>query len=317
MAPPDKRNTQEGMYTAARILELRVNPVRGNFDVAHLKEINRRIFQDLPSLGFDKVTPGVFRPAVAAGNDWIKNRALETVKVPSHVAYSCMDKPAQARLADILERAAPATLSKLKTAEFTETIGRLYVEADYIHPFPDGNSRTLREFTRELAERSGYELDWSRFAGSAAGRDMLCIARDLAVNALALPNLRHDGTRRDVTTTMDQLGGNRELPDLLRDVVKPTRALAFARVSEHEALSAHPELAEAYKMLHVTQTYLAAKAPNRPEVQQAAMGRIVRDVQTRLDAGETTGFSRERGAQVAKRDKRQQQHNEPGPEHDR
>lgn len=152
MAAPAERQRLEGLYTAHRILELRLDPVRGNFDAAHLKQINQRIFQDLPGHGFDDVTPGEFRQPVAPGNDWIKSRRLETVGAPSNVAYSRMDAATQARLDDVLKGANPAELSKLKTAEFTAAIGKLYSEVDYIHPF---SSRTLREFTRELADASG------------------------------------------------------------------------------------------------------------------------------------------------------------------
>lgn len=61
---PDQREQIEADYTFKRVVELELDPVRGNFDVAHLKEINRRIFQDLPGAGFDDVTPGEFRPPV-------------------------------------------------------------------------------------------------------------------------------------------------------------------------------------------------------------------------------------------------------------
>jgi len=67
---PQERYALEAEQMAFRIIELRASPVRGNFDAAHLKEINRRIFQDLPGLGFDDVKPGEYRPTVAAGNDW-------------------------------------------------------------------------------------------------------------------------------------------------------------------------------------------------------------------------------------------------------
>lgn len=286
-----KRQLLEGLYTAHRIAELRRNPVRGHFDLAHLKEIHRRIFQDLPGAGFPEVAPGEFRPAVPAGNDWMKTRRLETVRVPSHVAYSAMDAAAIERLARVLAGANPSKLAQLKTAEFTQDLGELYVEADYIHAFGDGNSRTLREFTHQLAREAGYDLDWTQFAQVTAGRDVLYIARDLSVNRLALPHLRHDGTKRDVITSMDQLEGNRELPDLLRDVVRPARAVAFERLPEHEAMKAHPELGKAFTMVHLAQAYFAAKAPQQPELQAAGMQRILRDVQARLDAGETRGFS--------------------------
>ncbi|MGE6606753.1 Fic family protein [Halomonas sp. NPDC076908] len=218
---PAPRQALEATHTWQRIVELRLDPVLGNFDAAHLKEVNRRIFQDLPRLGFVDITPGEYRPTVAPGKDWIKSRHLESIGITSHVAYSPMDKAAQIRLEEVLEGVNSAKLFNVKATDFTQAIGKLYVEVDYIHPFIDGNSRTLREFTRQLAEASGYMLDWSQFDQSPSGRDVLYIARDLSVNKLALPNIQNLVTKRDVMLSMDQLEGNRELPDLLRDAVHP------------------------------------------------------------------------------------------------
>lgn len=134
-----------------------------------------------------------------------------------------MDRAAQARLDKALQGANPAALGRLNTAALIQAIGKLYAELDYIHPFGEGNSRTLREFTRSLAETSGYTLDWGRFGNSPAGRDMLYIARDRSVNELALPHIQHAGTKRDILFSMDQFEGNRNLPDLLRDAIRPRR----------------------------------------------------------------------------------------------
>lgn len=108
----EQREALEASHTFRRIVELRLDPVRGRFDAGHLKEINRRIFQDLPGLGFDDVTPGEYRPPVPAGNDWIKVRSLETVGAISSVAYSLMDEAAQKRLDEVLAKADPAKLGK-------------------------------------------------------------------------------------------------------------------------------------------------------------------------------------------------------------
>ena len=83
----EKRDRIEGLYTAHRILELELEPVRGRFDAAHLREINRRIFQDLPRAGYTDVILGEYRPAVPGGKDWMKNRALETADGSFFVAY--------------------------------------------------------------------------------------------------------------------------------------------------------------------------------------------------------------------------------------
>ena len=215
------RATLEADCAFWRLIELQVHPVVGGFDAMHLKEINRRIFQDLPGLGFDDVTPGRYRPAVPDGKDWMKNRGLSTVEGSFFVAYSRMDAAAQVRLDSALERADPAKLRAMNTAEFTVCVAWIYAELDYAHPFSDGNSRTLRSFTRQLAEESGYDLDWNRFAASRVGRDLLYIARDRSVNALAKPLALDEQTVRKLIYTMDRVEGNRDLPDLLRDAVRP------------------------------------------------------------------------------------------------
>jgi len=220
----DTRQRLEGLYTAHRLLELRLAPVAGRFDTQHLKEINRRIFQDLPRLGFTDVTPGHYRAPVPAGRDWVKQRKLASVASPVCVAYSPMDAAAQAQLDTVLNAIDPAHLAVLKTDAFIQAMAALYVQLDYLHPFADDNSRTLREFTHQLAQESGYLIDWAHFSKQLVGRDLLYIARDLSVNALALPHVRHDDTRRDILYSMDILAGNRTLLDLLRDVIRPSRA---------------------------------------------------------------------------------------------
>ena len=290
MAAPTDRERLEGLYTAHRILELRLEPVRGNFDVVHLKEINRRIFQDLPGLGFDDVTPGEYRPAVEQGYDWVKTRRLETIPEPSHVAYSSMDQEVQDRLTQLLKGTNPNELAKLDTAEFIKTIGKLYSELDYIHPFSDGNSRTLREFMRELAEMSGYTLDWDCFSKAASGRDVLYIARDLSVNELALPHIRHDSTKRDVLFSMDQFEGNRDLPELLRDAIRPSRAIAFEQMPETEAIKEYRDLAEAFKTMHAAAQFFETKMPEDVEAQRNALLIVRKHVQMKLDQGETRDF---------------------------
>jgi len=285
-----RRQELEGRYTHWRIAELEAHPVAGNFDATHLKEVNRRIFQDLPGAGFDDVTPGEFRPAVPDGKDWMKQRGLATVQGSFFVAYSRMDQAAVARLDRVLEEANPDALRGLKTLDFTARFAKLYVELDYVHPFRDGNSRTLRTFTRQLAKQVGYEIDWERFSRSDAGRDLLYIARDLSVNELARPHVQHENTMRKILYTQTRLDGNRDLPDLLRDAVRPSRAVAFEQIGEKEALQAHPELKTAYKTLHAAAHYFEMKIPGNVVAQRQSLQQVRQHVQTRLDQGEIQDF---------------------------
>jgi hypothetical protein len=79
----EQRQQLEAYYAYKRLYELALDPVRGNFDAAHLKEVNRRIFQDLPGAGFIDVTPGEFRKTLQAGWDWQKQRCYRPWRAQS------------------------------------------------------------------------------------------------------------------------------------------------------------------------------------------------------------------------------------------
>lgn len=209
-----------GIVVSRRIIELELNPVKGKFDANHLKEIHRRIFQDLPKMGGD-FTPGQFRPPVGNNLDWVKTRQLESVNAISNVAYSSMSHDAQNKLDKILSTIDIKKLSKLNKNEFSKSIADLYIAIDYIHPFKDGNSRTLRTFTKQIAKESGYALEWEALNKNPAGRDILYIARDISVNKIALTLAKTDGTKRDITFTLDQLGNNKDMHALMKDIIQP------------------------------------------------------------------------------------------------
>lgn len=279
-----ERDRLEALYTFARGHELADRPVQGAFDAAHLREINRRLFQDMPGLGYNDVVPGEYRPPVKGNHDWYKNRSLEGRVENSVVAYSRMDGGAQREIDQTLVAADPARLRQLNTADFTETIADLYTGLDYLYPFPDGNSRTLRAFTRQLANESRFDLDWSRFNASEGGRNIVYVARDLSVNRLAIDRVSSDETRRRVTFTLDQFEGNRDLGDLLTDAVRPHRAIAFEELDREEALAEFPELSSAYAVLRAAGQYALAKMPGAQRQQFDAA--IQEKIQMRLDAGE-------------------------------
>jgi cell filamentation protein len=295
---PDQRDQLEADHTFRRVVELELDPVRGHFDAAHLKEVNRRIFQDLLGAGFEDVTPGEFRPPVPDGKDWMKQRRLSTVESSFYVAYSRMDAAAVARLELTLEAAKPDELRNLATSEFAARLTHIYAELDYVHPFKDGNSRTLRTFTRQLARESGYALDWERFSRSDVGRDLLYIARDRSVNELAKPHIQLEQSMRKIVRTTSQLEGNADLQTLLRDAVRPSRAIAFERLMEPEALTEHPELEEAYKTVHTAAAYFESTMPGKTEAQKAAVELVVDHVQACLNDGKTRGFGHGRNAEM-------------------
>lgn len=75
-------------------------------------------------------------------------------------------------------------------------MAKLYGDLDHVHGFHEGNSRTLREFTRQLAEAAGYSSDWGKTTIGESQRNELYIARDFAVLERASPNLTPERAMR-------------------------------------------------------------------------------------------------------------------------
>jgi cell filamentation protein len=288
--PDDElRQRLEGALTSSRIAELKLSPVAGNFDVEHLREVNRRIFQDLPAAGFSECTPGEYRTPVQPGVDWQKCRVLDATPGQFFVAYSKMDEAAQRRLETMLAQVQPDQLAQLSPKEFVHAISKLYSELDYIHPFLDGNSRTLRSFTAQLAEKAGYSIEWERFDTAHQGRDKLYIARDLAVNKIAKPGIEQPNTMMRIVGSMDRLQGNRDLSDLLADVVRPSRSVAFDTMDRELALKKHPELEGAHAVLEVSARYIESKSVGE-DTAKSLLKIITAKLVERMDRGEVIQY---------------------------
>jgi cell filamentation protein len=174
------REEREAALVSFRILELRDNPIDGQFDADHLRAIHAYIFQDLPHH-----RPGVTRDDTA--QTWIKHRALEGQSTVYQVPY--VSQAVDAKLTDILETFnGPETIKGLTPEGAAERIAQLYGALDHAHGFYEGNSRTLREFTRELAAEAGFTLDWTKSGVGTRERNALYLARDVAVLEHAYPD---------------------------------------------------------------------------------------------------------------------------------
>lgn len=291
MMTPEERSQRAIDSTFRRMIELELDPVLGNFDAQHLKEMNRRIFQDLPELGYVEISPGEFRAALPVGQEWIKNRALSSVEGTFCVAYSRMDSQALERLDVALDALNIEELSQLSTEQFSNSLAELYAELDYVHPFSDGNSRTLRSFTGQLAAAAGYEIDWGYFNRSPLARDLLYVARDLGVIERALPFIENGKALYEVIQSADRLKGNRDLSCLLNEAIRPLRAIAFETLSEVDAVRQYPELVTAYQALHDARDYFVREGKqDTEEMRQRAVEAIAAQIQKQLNQGKTENF---------------------------
>lgn len=51
-------------------------------------------------------------------------------------------------------------LKGLEAQDFIKRGAWYFAELNYIHPFREGNGRTIREFVRQLFLQAGYLVDW-------------------------------------------------------------------------------------------------------------------------------------------------------------
>ena len=205
--PAQEREQQqqqlEADLVAARIRELHESPILGNFDIAHLKAVHAHIFQDFP-----EHRPGVIR---ANTKRWVINRTLEGERSIYYVPYvdtnigKCVDKI-------LTNFGGRAPLKGLTLDAAASRIAALYGDLDHVHGFYEGNSRTLREFTRELALAAGFTLDWIGTGIGAKERNDLYRARDIAVIDRPYPNLTseramttNDGAEYEISFVLDRL----------------------------------------------------------------------------------------------------------------
>lgn len=128
----------EDVATSFRIMELRAKGVTGKFDFQHLTEIHRHIFQDVyPFAG------KVRQEDIHKGFHFARHQFIES---EGH------------RLLN--ELAAENHLKGLDADRFAERAAHYMAELNVLHPFREGNGRTIREFMRQLSRNAGYNLDF-------------------------------------------------------------------------------------------------------------------------------------------------------------
>lgn len=142
----------EADLTAHRLMQLMVTPVRGKFGVVHLKRIHKYIFQDLYEFA------GEFRE-----EDVTKGSTI-----------FCKSQFINHNLDVLFEKLKEDKYLKgLDTETTIKKIAYYMAELNIIHPFREGNGRTIREFIRLLALKNGYEIEWHNVKSEALLKAMI------------------------------------------------------------------------------------------------------------------------------------------------
>jgi len=128
----------EAEATTVTIAQLRENPIKGNFDLAHLQAIHKQIFDPV--------------------YEWAGE--LRTITIEKGTTTFCPKEK--------LERTQKALFGALKKEnflkgttpeQFADRAAYYFGELNKLHPFREGNGRTQREFMYQLSKEAGHNLD--------------------------------------------------------------------------------------------------------------------------------------------------------------
>ena len=137
-------------------MELLKNPIKGNFSKTHLMNIHKFIFEDIYAFA------GKVRREQISKAD--------TMFYPPNLINRELDK----LFAKIKEENMFKETDEKKNFD---NLAYVMAQLNLIHPFREGNGRSVREFIRLMAKRMGYDLNWGNI-----GRDELLEASVLSVD---------------------------------------------------------------------------------------------------------------------------------------
>ena len=139
--PEEERDKISRSLSEARMRQLTGKPVKGNYDIEHLSNIHKHLFQDVSTHA------GSIR-------DYGMSKGSSQFADSSQMAY-LFDK-------ELPERINALNQSLNDRQAYIDAMTDLHSTLDLAHPFREGNGRAARAFMSQLAETHGYQLDFSQ-----------------------------------------------------------------------------------------------------------------------------------------------------------
>lgn len=154
----------EAKITAAKLLGLRQKGITGNFDSKHLIALHTYLFEDIyPFAGkfrTEDISKGVFS---FAHWEYISSELERLLKELKNENY----------------------LENTDKKHFAQRLAYYIAEMNVLHPFREGNGRTIREFIRQLALRNDYLLNLKK----VSPEEMLSASKKSVIDTTDLENI--------------------------------------------------------------------------------------------------------------------------------
>lgn len=136
---PDELKQLESTIVALRTSEILQRPPKGRMDYAYLKKLHKKLFSDIYAF---------------AG----ETRTVDIVKGDSTFCYIQFLEEEQRK---IFSKVTYDFKPHISHDEFVEKLVHLSADLNALHPFREGNGRTIRLFLVLLANRCHFDLDFN------------------------------------------------------------------------------------------------------------------------------------------------------------
>lgn len=160
---PIKLRSIEESKVRARMLLLQSDPIKGNFDFAHMKAIHGFLFQDVYEWAGQERTAPSF---------WDSRMSKD-----GHRYFPAGDPMLEQANRLYRGLASKDYLIGLTQDDFVREYAEFWNEINVVHAFREGNTRSQFVFFSQLAEHAGYELRSDAFAVGEPLRDAFVEAR--------------------------------------------------------------------------------------------------------------------------------------------
>jgi cell filamentation protein len=129
----------ETILSTQRLSELQEKPVTGDFDLRHLQKVHEYLFRDLYPFAGEIRTENITKD----GFSFAQARFIREASGP------------------LFEHLTKENWEQMNHKRLAEKLAYYMAEINVLHPFREGNGRSLREFARCISLEAGYHLDWS------------------------------------------------------------------------------------------------------------------------------------------------------------
>ncbi|MCB5364696.1 Fic family protein [Pusillimonas sp. CC-YST705] len=169
---------ESGLF-ALRAAQLALKPIGGHFDLAHLQAIHKHLFGDV--------------------YEWAGElRSVDISKGTTRFAHHARIAPQAALLSQAFQ--AEHELRGLAIAPFCKRAAHYLAEWNVLHPFREGNGRSMREMFGLLAHACGYHISWHQIAPE---RFLAAMIQSYHGDETLLADLLHANTQtRDTARSM-------------------------------------------------------------------------------------------------------------------